>query len=151
MAVANKIGNNIEIQIGKDIYLFRSLTWLEEIAIKEEKNLSRERQIMAKALIQVALQSFSYEENLRLMKAIPLAIFKRVYTIYRALEADGRNPFKTINLYIAPEVTKILEKMKIEEDDIEDTVNQIFGDDDEVRETEDLIYKNSGLKGATKL
>lgn len=152
MAVANKVGNNIEIQIGRDIYIFRSLTWLEEIAIKEEKDLSRERQIMSKALISVASQNFSYEENLRIMKAVPLAIFKRVYTIYRALEAEGRNSFKTINLYIAPEVTKVLEKIKIEEEDIENTVDRILGnDDEEVKETEELIYKNSGLKGATKL
>jgi hypothetical protein len=152
MAVARKIGDKIEIQIGKDLYLFRSITWLEEMEIKELHKLSRERQIMAKALVRVSGNEFGYEECLKLMVAIPLAIFRRAYTIYRALEAEDRHPFKTINLYIAPEVIKVLNKVKMEDDELEETMNGVLGqDDEEVRETDEAIIKNSGLKGATKL
>jgi hypothetical protein len=154
MAIARKRDDNlIEILIGKDLYVFKSLSWLDEMVVKEVDGISRERQLMARATISVSNNlTFTYEEKLKLMRAIPLAIFKRVYTIYKALEADGRRPFKTIHLYIAPEVTKVLGKIKMEDEDMEETLNAVFGDDEaEVRETEELILKNSGLKGATKI
>lgn len=152
MSTATKTADGfIDIQIGHNIFRFRSLTWMEETDL-DTSDMARDRAYFAKALISVSGIAFSPEDSKTIIKSIPLAIFKRAFLIYKALESEGQDSFKTTKVYFAPNVKKLMDKVKLEDDSFEKELDLLMKQDAiEMEETEMAIHKNSNLKGAVKL
>ena len=133
------------------------MTWHEEFRIEFPKG-DQTRLYLAHALVEISGLKVDLKEAKRVMNALPLAIARRIFRIYKGQLAANRS-FVTANLYRAPEPAKYM--MKLEEDEVQeddmvqkaqDRLRQQFSKEElnDAAEVDRMILNASKMKGAVK-
>jgi len=151
--------STMKISLLKYEFIFRLLSWREELSMKFPPKQDKRRVQLAYALDEISgLKVNTPEEGLKVMNAIPLSVIHRVFILYRAAFLEPR-VFTTIGLYKAPEPNKLVrtfEKVEEEREQIMDKVEREmetkFGrkELEEQRALEREVLKKSGMRGAVK-
>jgi hypothetical protein len=149
----------VEVKLLNYSFLFRALTWREELSIKYPEKEDRRRVILGHALHEVSgLPVKTADEGLKLMKALPEPVIARAFIVYRGSLALPRI-FTTTGLFQAPLPNRVAAVFEAEEQKREEIMDKVeaemaakFGRKElmETREIERQMLKNSKMRGATK-
>lgn len=145
----------VEIPVGKFLYRFRRLTWLEESRIVFPEKVDQREIVLALALDNVSDLPVSREDALKVIRTIPTPIRWRMWVLYRGkLPVDRK--FSTRNLYDAPERKvydrKLLESGDNQPESEDDVIARRFGPAEaaEARELKQAMLAQARKAGAAR-
>ena len=118
--------------VGRD-FVFRRLTWVDEIRFTQDHPTATRRDYVAAALISVGGKSCTYDVARQILNALPKPIADRVMLFYLG-SLPGRRILTTDFPYHAPEAAAYQSRVSAEEESLADTEDEIlerrFGSED---------------------
>jgi hypothetical protein len=146
----------VKVKLLNYTFRFRKLHWREEFGLAFDEKSDRLRTILSRALVEVSgLPVKSGAEAMKILEAVPSAIVRRVFIVYKGSLPASR-VFHTVGLYKAPEPNRLIKKMQEAEegrdqvmDRVEREMESRFGrkELEEQRELERQMFRNSKGRG----
>jgi hypothetical protein len=146
----------VQVPIGKHMFLFRRLTWEDDLKIVIPEKTDPRRAVLAQALVSIDGRSLTLEEGTKAISLLRTPVLDRVFTIFNG-SLPPRRKFEVDPLWEAPEPKVVRKRIDDEEDTRErahdDFIRQSFEPAElaENEAIENAIVANSGFKGAVKL
>ena len=133
----------ISLRLRGHEFVFRRLTWREEVAFARRVPNARRVDYVAYAMTTIDGKATSYEQALQVITNLPRPISERVVIFYLG-SLPARRLMDPINIYVAPDPVPYRERVEIEEAEAEDAAEKAmvakFGHD-EVAEANALASK----------
>ena len=146
---------HIPIQIAGHVFVFRRLTWRDEMAFHEMHTTRPKLSQLAYATLTVDDRPLRLEDADRLISSLPRPVRERLVVLYRGSLPDNRLPEAEVP-YHAPEPKVVQAAVIAETEDTEsraeELLEQRFGKEEanHARELAEAIARSSGMRGATK-